>query len=186
MEGIHITGASGSGVTTLGGALAVRLGRVHLDTDSFYWLPSDPPFRDRRPLIERMEMIERAFAGADRSWVLSGSLDGWGDPFIPRFGLVVFIYTPPEARMMRLLARERERYGAAIEPGGVMYAQHREFAAWAEGYDGGGRPGRSLPRHEAWLASLTCPVLRLDGLQPINALVQTVIAAVPASSNPAR
>ena len=43
---IHITGASGFGVSTLGGALAARLGCAHLDTDDFYWLPTDPPYRE--------------------------------------------------------------------------------------------------------------------------------------------
>ena len=180
MKGIHITGASGSGVTTLGRVLAARLGATHLDTDSFYWLASHPPFRDRRPVADRMEMMEQAFAAARQGWVLSGSLDGWGDPFIPRFSLVAFVYTPPAVRMTRLLERERDRYGAAIEPGGAMHTQHLEFVGWAEGYDHGGRPGRSLPRHEAWLATLPCPVLRLDGAQALDALIEAVIAGAGA------
>ena len=110
MQGIHITGASGSGVTTLGGALAARLGAAHLDTDSFDWLPTDPPFHQRRPVADRLEMMERAFAAADYGWVLSGSLDGWGDAFIPRFSIVVFVYTPHDVRMARIHGREEARW----------------------------------------------------------------------------
>jgi adenylate kinase family enzyme len=41
---VLITGASGSGTTTLGRALAARLGFAFLDADDYYWLPSDLPF----------------------------------------------------------------------------------------------------------------------------------------------
>jgi adenylate kinase family enzyme len=36
---IHITGASGSGASMLGRALADRIGALHLDRDDFYWAP---------------------------------------------------------------------------------------------------------------------------------------------------
>lgn len=176
MRRIHITGASGAGVTTLGAALAKRLGAAHLDTDHFYWLPSDPPFRDRRPVGSRLSMMQEAFETSPRGWVLSGSLDGWGDVFIPLFDRVVFLYTPPSERMARLLAREQARYGEAILAGGPMYEQHLEFVAWAEGYDNGGRAGRSLARHEAWLATLPCPVTRLDGTLSVEALTDAILA----------
>ena len=45
---IHITGAAGSGCTSLGRALADRLGCVNFDTDTYFWLPSDPPFQQMR------------------------------------------------------------------------------------------------------------------------------------------
>jgi hypothetical protein len=41
MARIHILGASGTGTTTLGKALADRLNCPHFDADRFYWLPTD-------------------------------------------------------------------------------------------------------------------------------------------------
>ena len=38
---IHIVGASGAGVTTLGRAVADALAIPHHDTDDFFWLPTD-------------------------------------------------------------------------------------------------------------------------------------------------
>ena len=67
---------------------------------------------------ERLDRLAQALAGAPR-WVLSGSLTGWGDPLIPTFDLVVFLYVTPETRLARLLERERRRFGADIEPGGA-------------------------------------------------------------------
>jgi len=40
---IHLTGASGCGVTTIGRALATRLALPVPDTDDYYWLPTDIP-----------------------------------------------------------------------------------------------------------------------------------------------
>src|SRR5262249_27517771 len=119
---VHILGASGSGTTTLGAALAARLGHAHLDTDDFFWLPTEPKFLEIRPREERIALLERALDQAHR-WVLSGSLCGWGDVFIPRFELVVFMYIEPHVRMARLARREAGRYGApAVAPGGAHHA----------------------------------------------------------------
>src|SRR4029450_13094001 len=75
---IHILGASGSGTTTLGRALAERLQCSHFDTDDYFWLPTDPPFTHQRERIERQRLLMDDLTAQD-SWVLSGSLCGWRD-----------------------------------------------------------------------------------------------------------
>ena len=54
---IHITGASGSGTTTLSEALAAELGFVHLDADDYFWLPTPEPFTVRRDRTERLALL---------------------------------------------------------------------------------------------------------------------------------
>lgn len=159
---IHLTGASGSGTSTLGRALAAELGVPHYDTDDFFWLPTDPPYQEVRPREARCALLAHRL---DRrpGWVLSGSIAGWGDVFIDRFTLVIFMQLDSAERLARLMRRERERYGDAIEPGGAMHDAHVRFMAWAGEYDDGGPEVRSLTMHEAWLAYVPCPVLRLDG-----------------------
>jgi hypothetical protein len=121
-----VTGASGAGVTTLGATLAGALSVPHLDTDDFYWLPSDPPFRHKREIPERLRLLDEALDRAPRGFVLSGSLDGWG---------------------------------------------YRTFLEWAAVYDEGKQGGRSRPRHEAWLARLPCPAVRLEGVLALDVMV---------------
>ena len=180
---IHITGASGSGVSTLGAALAARLGYTHLDTDDFYWMPTDPPFQTGREIPERLRLLHAAFEGAAEGWVLSGSLDGWGDPLIPLFERVIFLSAPTDVRLARLAARERRRLGAAVDPGGALHEHHRDFLDYAAAYDTGvftsKLTGRYRARHEAWLARLPCPLMRLDGALPIETLVAAVAAGHP-------
>ncbi len=88
---IHILGASGSGTTTLGREIARRFGHAHLDVDDFFWERTDPPFTRQREVEARRAMLAAALEAHPR-WVLSGSLVGWGDVFIPRFELVIFMY----------------------------------------------------------------------------------------------
>jgi adenylate kinase family enzyme len=175
---VHITGASGAGVTTLGRALADTLAFSSHDTDDYFWLPTDPPYRDKRPIDDRLRLMRELFLGR-AEWVLSGSLDGWGDPLIPLFDLVVFALVPTELRLQRLRAREARRFGAdAIAAGGWRHQEAGEFFEWASRYDDDARVGRSLQRHEAWLAGLPCPVVRVDGTRATRELVAQVLASI--------
>jgi len=160
---IHIFGASGSGTTSLASAIAGKHGHSHLDTDDFFWVPTNPPFREMRSPDQRLALLRQALPNPV-PWVLSGSLCGWGDPLIPEFDLVVFLVVPTPVRLARLRAREIARYGHhAIAPGGDLHQAHVEFLEWAGRYDTGGSEMRSRALHEAWLAALPGAVLRLEG-----------------------
>lgn len=95
---IHITGGGGSGTTTLGGQLARALDAPHMDTDGFYWLPTDPPYTTKRAIPDRLALMKQMFLPREK-WVLSGSVMGWGDPLIPAFDLVVRLDIPADIRM---------------------------------------------------------------------------------------
>ena len=160
---IHIFGASGSGTTSLASAIAEKHGHRFLDTDDFFWAPTNPPYQEKRPRDERLAMLRQALLNSV-PWVLSGSLCGWGDPLIPEFDLVVFVVIPTPVRLARLSAREIERYGReAIAAGGERHEAHIDFLEWAGRYDTGGPELRSRALHEAWLSALPCAVLRLEG-----------------------
>jgi adenylate kinase family enzyme len=159
---IHLFGASGSGVTTLGAAIGERFGHSLLDVDDYFWEPTNPPFRNIREVTARQRMLADALDARSR-WVLAGSLCGWGDIFIPRFEVAVFLRIPRELRMARIMARERQRYGDAIEEGGVMRTAHLEFIEWANNYDSAEESMRSLRLHEKWMATLPCRCIRLEG-----------------------
>ena len=176
---IHLLGASGAGTTTLGRALAQHLGRPHFDTDDYFWLPTEPKFEKIRDRAERQALLGNHLE-RHRGWVLSGSLCGWGDLFIPRFELVIFCAVPSEVRLARLRARERERYGDdAIAPGGHLRAKYEAFLAWAASYEDGPAVERSRRMHDTWLASLPCPVLRLEDTDDVATRLKRVLAVLP-------
>jgi adenylate kinase family enzyme/GNAT superfamily N-acetyltransferase len=178
---IHILGASGSGVTALGRSLAGTLAVPHHDTDDYFWLPTVPPYREKRPVADRLRLMREMFLER-LDWVLSGSLDGWGDEIAPRFNFVIFVSTPTPVRLARLREREARHFGVqAVGPGGWRYRETEEFIAWASHYEDGTREGRSRKRHAAWLKTLSCPVLRSDGTRPTADLVEDVLRHLPGS-----
>jgi len=169
---IHLMGASGSGVTTLGRALAARLALPHHDSDDYFWLPTAPPYQTTRPAAERLRLIREMFLPR-LDWVLSGTVTGWGDELVPFFDLVVFVTTPRELRLQRLRGREATHFGAdAVAQGGWRHEETESFVEWASRYEAGDREGRSLTKDEAWLAGLPCPVVRIDGSRPLADLVE--------------
>ncbi len=87
---------------------------------------------------------------------------------------VPFVTLDPAERLRRLEAREIER--RAGEPHDDR--AWREFRAWASGYDDPAFDGRSRASHEAWLASLAQPVLRLDSARSREELRDEVLGWV--------
>lgn len=177
MSRILITGASGAGSTTLGAALATRLGWPHEDTDTYYWVPTDPPYTTMRSPEERIALLLPRLQ-AWRDWVLSGAPIEWGGRLEPLYELIVFLRLDHDVRMARLQEREAASFGDRIRPGGDMASINAEFLEWASSYDAGGPERRSLAQHELWLARQSCPVLRLDSAAPVAVLLTAVLAAI--------
>jgi hypothetical protein len=172
---LHIMGASGSGTTTLARALAEHWAVPHADADDYFWVPSTPPYVEKRSEDERLRLMHDVFVPRD-AWVLSGSMLGWGESIVSQCDAVVFLTLDPHERLRRLEAREvRRRAGRDFD--GAAWTQ---FAEWALGYDDPTFEGRSRVAHEAWLAGLEQPVLRLDGAQTREQLCDAVLSWEPA------
>ena len=141
------------------------------------------PFVVKRPPCDRVERL-LAVTEPDEPWVLGGALDGWGDALIERFDLVVFLRAPTEVRIDRLRERERRRFGRRVGSGGDMDGHHQRFLAWAASYDDATLTSglRSRARHEAWLAMLPRPALRLDATRSVEALTKDVLSVLSMGS----
>jgi adenylate kinase family enzyme/predicted N-acetyltransferase YhbS len=177
---INILGASGTGKTTLGRAIAWELGLPFFDSDDYFHFPTDPPFQKQRTGEERRDLLQRDL-GPLSSWVLSGGAGTW----LPRpeleFTLVVFLRLPADLRISRLREREARLYGTRIAAGGDMETTHREFLEWTSGYDDGSCGGtNSFPAHERFLQELECPLLRMEEALSTGSQVERVLGALRA------
>jgi adenylate kinase family enzyme len=159
---LHILGPSGSGTTTLARALCPALGLSLFDSDDYYWMPDEIPFSRKRNVEQRRELLSRDALPAGR-WVVSGSMLGWGDFLMPALDMAIYLWKDPETRRQRLSARETERFGERIAPGGPQRKAFESFIEWAVSYDSGGMGMRSKASEEEWMARLSCPVLRIEG-----------------------
>ncbi len=167
-------GASGTGTTTLARAVADSWAVPHADADDYFWRPSDPPYVEKRPEAERVPLMETLFVPRE-AWVLSGSMLGWGEEVVARCDAVVFLTLDATERLRRIDERERTRQAT----GEVDQEAWEAFLEWARGYDDPLFAGRSRVAHEKWLATLTCPVLRLDSASAPEALREHVLAWEP-------
>lgn len=168
---IHILGASGSGTTTLGSALAQALPHTHLDSDNYYW---ETKFTTKRQVHERRELLEKDFS-LHENWILSGSICNWENDLKDYFDLVIFLWIPQDIRLERLKQREFQRYGEEIFVGGNMYEESQTFLEWASLYDSAGMEVRSKVLQEQWLSDLSCPVLRIEGDYSVEERVNIVL-----------
>ena len=158
---IHIFGASGSGVTTTGEALAEKLNIPYFDSDIYFWEATEPPFTIKRNPDERNLKIKSALENSEK-WILGGSVFEWGDKVFPDFDLVIFLWIPSEIRMERLRKREFERYGNVIYKEPERIKQFEEFMTWAADYDvNTGIASRNIDAHEKWIKTIKSPVLKI-------------------------
>lgn len=164
---ILVMGAAGSGTSTLGRAVAAEFGVAFVEADDLYWLPTDPPFKEKRDAVERAALLRERLSEAQRV-VVSGSIMGWDRELEDAFDLIVFLRAPTAIRVERLRERELRKLGRVDE----------EFIVWASQYDTGTLPGRSLARHLAWLAVRRCTVLELSGTERLEALLSAVTEAL--------
>lgn len=174
MARIHIVGASGTGTTTLGVALAAHLAHPRIDADTIFWMPTDPPFTTKRSVEGRAALVAELLPVSGQ-WIFSGSAVGWAGAIEPFYDLIVFLQLDPSVRMERIRQREIARYGARVLPGGDMAETSAAFLDWAAAYETAGLEQRSLATHEAWLSTQTAPVLRLNSAMPVEELAAAVL-----------
>ena len=182
IQHIHIFGATGSGTTSHGKALAENLGYVHFDNDNFFFESNNNQFtKPRRPLI-RDTMLYNDLKNTP-SWVLSGSICDWGDFVINFFDLVVFLWVPSEARMRRIDARE-VALGRKIEnPTHPSYKTYKKFIKWASEYDTGEAKMRSLAQHEEWMKKLSCPIVKIEGDKSLDENLTAIMRHIKTIDN---
>src|SRR5262245_52106387 len=149
---VLVTGASGSGTTTLGRALSRELKVAFFDADDYFWLPTEPLYQRQRDPSIRLSLLVADLAKSPHS-VISGSVINWGRELEDSFSLIVFLTLQPQLRLARLREREVARFGR-VDPA---------FFESAAQYDVGCLDVNSRIGDERWLMKRSSPVLRIEG-----------------------
>jgi len=168
---ILITGASGSGTTTLGKEFSSSCGWKFVDADEFFWKATEPPFTDRRDSETRLRLILDELDGC-KDIVISGSIMNWGPELEECFDLIVFLYLDADIRVNRVRKREISRFGKA----------NSEFLQWVAEYDTGPKEGRSLAKHNSWLSKRKCPIVRIEDDLTVEERLKIMVKALPNNS----
>lgn len=173
--GIMILGSAGSGKTTLGRLAAQELEFIFVDIDEYIWRQdTDKPFTVMYSKEEKISRLMEAIAQTEH-FVMAGSMNSFHEHFDPFFQLVVHLNADTNLRIERIHKRELALLGNRILEGGDMYEKHQQFLEDVAGYDLG-IGGVTLQNHQAWIDTLKCKVIHLDGGDPLeqnlNAIIQ--------------
>lgn len=159
VRGIAVAGANGSGKTVLGRRLAALLGCRHLDAEDYSFGPSSIPYANPRT---QREVRERLYADIEGGgpFVLSAVSCDFGAEINALYACVLYVQAPPALRLERIRRRSQRQFGGRVLPGGDMYEQEQRFYSFVA--------SRTMEPAEAWLRGLDCPVIYVDGTQPLE------------------
>ena len=173
--GIIICGLNGAGKSTLGKALAKELGFCFIDNEDLYFPKNDPDYLYASPRTRKeVEVLLESAVNAHEDFVFASVLGDY-DSIGPYFRYVVLISLPKDIRMERIKNRSFQKFGDRMLPGGDLYEQEQKFFDLAR--------SRAENSVEEWAASLSCPVIRVDGTKSAAENIKYIIAQIHSEEN---
>ena len=169
---IVLCGGNGAGKSTMGRALAKTLKLRFLDIEQYYFpdrLPNEAygPARSQEEVtamlledLKKPEGCVLAAVKADYSREIGSLLT-----------VAVYIDVPKEIRMQRIRQRSHDKFGDRMLPGGELYEQERRFFDMVQ--------KRTDEPILQWLSSMRIPVIRMNGLLPVEENLQRLLAQLP-------
>lgn len=157
---ILLCGLNGCGKSTLGAALAKRLGYVYLDIEK-YWFPDRQGGEAYTVQVTREQVYAGIYADFCRyeNCILSSVLGHIGEKSVAMLDYAIWLRVPAEVRSQRIRQRSFARFGSRMQPGGDLYESEEAFFAAAA--------KRKDEDIEAWLQEAGLPYLTADGTLPI-------------------
>ena len=173
-KGIIITGSAGSGKTTLGKIVAEKLGFHFVDIDDCIWrFDTEIPYTKMYSKEEKIANLNNAIKDCE-FFVMAGSMDSFHEHFDDKFTLSILLNADAKVRVQRANARAIRVFGNRAKEGGDYYENHQKFLVDLAGYDLG-YGSTTLQKHTAWLNSLPCKTLFLDGEKPLEENAQLIV-----------
>ena len=159
--GILICGLNGAGKSTLGRALASHLGYTFIDNEDLYFPREDSVYdyanpRSKEEVIHLLESRIRENA----RFVFAAVKGDYGDNLIKALDHIILVEVPKDVRSQRVRARSFQKFGEKISPGGALYEQEQKWFSFVDS-----RPDDYVL---AWLETIGCPVIRVDGTLPVE------------------
>lgn len=159
--GILICGLNGCGKSTLGRALADRLGYEFIDNEDLYFPKTDENYAFSAPR-SREEAIRILETRIDRNsrFVFAAVKGDYGDRLIASLDHIVLVEVPKKIRSRRVRERSFRKFGERILPGGDLHDREEAWFALTD--------SRPEDYTEKWLETVRCPVIRVDGTLPVE------------------
>ena len=169
--GIQMCGLNGCGKSTLGRALAKRIGFHFIDNEDLYFsrANANEPYMNpkSRTDVERLLMEE---VRKHPDFVFAAVKGDYGKEIIPMYNYVVMLEVPKEIRSQRVKNRSFQKFGSRMLIGGDLYKQEEAFFQMVD--------SRQDDYIENWLQKVMCPIIKVDGTKPTEDNVDYIIRAI--------
>lgn len=160
-KGILVCGLNGVGKSTLGKALAERLGYYFIDIEDLYFPKTDPDYIYANPRSRKeVEALLLQEMKAHENFVLASVKGDYGEEISASFQCAVLLEVPRELRLERVKNRSFQKFGDRMRTGGDLCEREENFFAFVA--------SRKENTVIEWARSLKCPVIRLDGTKAIE------------------
>lgn len=165
--GIQICGLNGCGKSTLGKALAERIGFHFIDNEYLYFSRQNAEEAYANPKSRaEVEMLLMDEVSKHPDFVFSAVKGDYGIDIVPMYNYVIVIDVPKEIRIQRVRNRSFQKFGDRMLIGGDLYGQEEAFFQMVE--------SRQDNYIENWLREINCPIIRVDGTKPIEENVEYI------------
>lgn len=165
---IIICGGNGAGKSTIGRKLAQELGWKFMDIEDYYF-PSNKGNYNYEMARTREEVTALLLKDIKKydAFILASVKGDYGAEIASMFTGAILISVPKEIRMKRVRDRSYQKFGDRMLQGGDLFEKEKRFFDMVE--------KRSEKDVTQWLESAHIPVIQVDGTQPIENSVQTII-----------
>lgn len=169
--GILVCGLNGVGKSTLGKALAERMGFYFIDNEDLYFPKTDPLYTYASPRtraeVEKLLLSEIA---AHENFIFASVKGDYGQAILASIQYIVLIAVPRNTRLQRVKNRSFQKFGDRMLPGGDLHEQEERFFDIVK--------ARAENSVEEWVQSMNCPVIRADGTKPVEENVKFIIEQI--------
>lgn len=169
--GILVCGLNGAGKSTLGKALADKLHFYFIDNEDLYFPKADPLYTYASPRSrEEVEKILSDELKAHENFVFASVKGDYGETIRSFFQYIILIAVPKDIRMQRVRNRSFQKFGDRMLPGGDVFEQEEHFFDFVK--------SRRENSVEEWVQSMDCPIIRIDGMKPIDENIKFIIEQI--------